>query len=86
MSSILTASVTPAEYAKARGISGDKVLGWIASGELVAVNVAQSANGRRPRWRISLDAIEAFERSRSTVAKPPAKPKRRCPQTVKQYV
>ena len=66
MPAALTASVRPIAYAKSRGIGVEKVLQWIADGELIAVNVAQAADGRRPRWRISLDAIEAFERRRST--------------------
>ena len=69
-----TSTLTPPQYAKKLGISPDKVLAWIRSGELRAINVAAKPGGR-PRWRISEAAIEAFEARRS--ATPPTKPVRR---------
>lgn len=54
------------------------VLGWIDRGELAAINVARQAGGR-PRWRITEDALQAFERSRSNSPEP--NPKRRQRQT-----
>jgi hypothetical protein len=57
-------SYTPPELARRYRVTADKVLGWIRSGQLSAVNVAQRPDGR-PRWRISQEAIEAFERARS---------------------
>ncbi len=45
------------------GVDNDKVLTWIRSGELVAINVAQKA-GRRPRWRIDPADFEKFKLSR----------------------
>ncbi len=71
-------TLTPPEYAKQRRINPDKVLHWIASGELRAINVATKLGGR-PRWRISAEAIEAFELRRSAVA--PAKATRRTRRT-----
>jgi hypothetical protein len=41
------------------------VLGWIRSGELTAINVGRSPGARKPRWRISQEALEAFELARS---------------------
>ena len=49
----IAACLTVRQYAKSKGIGDEKVLRWIASGELPAINVAQDANGQRPRWRIS---------------------------------
>ena len=40
------------------------VLHWIESGELAAVNVARNAGGKR-HWRITPEAIQAFELLRS---------------------
>jgi hypothetical protein len=37
------------------------VLGWIRSGELKAVNVGRRPGARKPRWRISQEALNAFE-------------------------
>jgi hypothetical protein len=50
------------------------VLGWIRSGELRACNVAQRAGGR-PRWRILLGDLAAFQAARS--AQPPRPAARR---------
>jgi hypothetical protein len=56
--------VTVAAVAGALGIRRGKVLGWIARGELAAVNVADKALGR-PRWRIARHALDSFFASRS---------------------
>ena len=48
------------------GIAPIKVLRWIAAGELKATNLATTPHGR-PRWAVSPDDLEAFERSRSNV-------------------
>ena len=82
---ILTKSVSPSEYAEARGIATDKVLSWIRSGELKAVNVALQRNGR-PRYRISLDAIEEFEQRRTPQPAPAPTPRRRREGHVREYV
>jgi excisionase family DNA binding protein len=37
------------------------VLGWIKSGELRAVNVGRKAGAKKPRWRITQEALDAFE-------------------------
>lgn len=58
--------LTPPQLAKQLGVQAEKVLGWIRSGELRAVNVADRAC-RRPRWRISAEAIEEFFRRREAV-------------------
>lgn len=48
--------LTPPQVASERGIRTGKVLAWIASGQLVAVNHATRLGGR-PRWRISRLAL-----------------------------
>jgi len=55
---------TPPEVARERGIRLSKVLHWIHSGELEAVNHATGVLGR-PRWRVSSDALEQFDLARS---------------------
>jgi predicted site-specific integrase-resolvase len=57
---------TPPEYAEKLGTSVNTVLAWIKSGELKALNLA-SRTSRRPRYRISPEAAEQFELSRSVV-------------------
>ena len=58
------------------GVSEHTVLGWIRSGELRAVNVGRRVGGKKPRWRITQEALEAFELLR-TPGPPPARMKRR---------
>lgn len=81
----LITSVSPSQYADARGIAVDKVLCWIHSGELRAVNVARSRIGR-PRYQFPLDAIEAFEEARQVQPPAPSTPHRNRTQIVKEYV
>jgi hypothetical protein len=52
-------------------VSADKVLGWIYSGELRAVNVA-ARRGGRPRWRIDVADLALFEQAREAVPEPAA--------------
>lgn len=59
--------LTPPQVARERGIKPAKVLAFIASGELEAVNHATNRGGK-PRWLISRAALDAFERSRSNRA------------------
>jgi hypothetical protein len=55
--------VSPPELAARWGVSPDKVLGWIRSGELRAINVARNRH-TRPRYLIDQADIVAFELSR----------------------
>jgi hypothetical protein len=41
------------------------VLQWIRSGELKASNVSRSRHSKRPRYRVTHAALEAFEASRA---------------------
>ncbi len=60
--------LTPPELARLWGISPDKVLTWIRRGELRAINVATTRNGR-PRYLIDIDDIRSFEARRSVVTR-----------------
>jgi excisionase family DNA binding protein len=51
---------TPQQIAERFKVGHATVLEWIRSGELAAVNVARSQGGK-PRWRITSDALLAFE-------------------------
>ena len=53
----------PAQVAKLWGISHDKVLDFIKTGELRAFNVA-SKNSRRPQFKIPSAALREFEEQR----------------------
>jgi len=71
-------TVSPRELADRWGISPDKVLNWIRKGDLCAINVA-SDRSMRPKYRISDEAIEAFQRQRQPVPQSPIPHQRRRP-------
>lgn len=71
----MSAYLTPPQYAERLGVDVAKVHIWIRRGELRAINVAETLNGR-PRWRIPPDAVVEFE-ERRTARPPAAKPRRR---------
>ena len=48
------------------GVTVHTVLGWIRSGELKAVNVGRRLGAKKPRWRITQAALDAFEAIRTT--------------------
>jgi hypothetical protein len=56
------------------GVTAEKVIGWIKSGQLRAVNLSNGA--QRPRYRIDLDDLARFECSRA-VGKQSPRPRRR---------
>jgi hypothetical protein len=69
--------VTPPELAKIWKVAPEKIIKLIRDGDLAAVNLA-ARGSRRPRFRISQAAIEAFERGRAAIPQlAPAIPKQR---------
>jgi hypothetical protein len=63
------------QFAEEIDIDGDLALKLIANGELAAVNISSKKDAKRPTYRISAEAVEAFLASRA-VGPAPAKPKR----------
>ena len=61
--------LSPPEIARSRGVDVHKVAAWILSGELKAVNLATATSGR-PRWKVSPEALAAFEAARSAGPQP----------------
>ncbi len=61
--------VTPPQLAARLGVSATKIVAWIRSGELRAINAATKAGGR-PRWLIDEADIAAFEARRSAQISP----------------
>ena len=59
--------LTPPEVARIWGVSADKILGWIRSGELRAIDASQS-RGQRPRFLIDVKDLDDFESRRSVVS------------------
>lgn len=65
--------LTPPEVAKLWGVSPDKVIAWIRSGELRAIDASRN-RGQRPRYLIDIADLEAFENARSTSDIPETNP------------
>jgi hypothetical protein len=63
-------SFTVAEVAAEERVGVHVVLRWIASGELKAHNAARHANARRPSWRITAEALDAFRAVRTPTPAP----------------
>jgi excisionase family DNA binding protein len=60
------------QIAQQCGVSVRTVRAWIRAGELKAIDVARTAGGRKPRWRITQAALEAFEALRTSGPSAPA--------------
>jgi excisionase family DNA binding protein len=59
--------LTVREVADLERVSQEKVLAWIGTGELRAINVA-STHGCSPRWRIARDDLALFEQRRAALS------------------
>jgi len=66
---------TPPEVAKLWRVSPEKVISLVRAGRLSAVNLA-APGSTRPRFRISRDAIRAFEQGQVPVPKATPGPRR----------
>ena len=76
-------AMTPNQIARRLGIGVHKVLRWIMSGELRAVNVASDTAHRR-QWAILPESLDEFERRRAAV--PTVKPSRRRPRKHQEVI
>lgn len=59
-------NLRPPEIARRYGVNIRKVLAWIRTGELVALDLS-SRTSSRPRYSVTPEALEAFEKSRRVV-------------------
>ncbi len=66
------------------GVSEGTVLGWVRSGQLKALNVGRTRSAKRPRWRITQGAVDAFEASR-TATPPEPRARRAKPADVVEF-
>jgi hypothetical protein len=78
-------SLTVRQVADRYAASERVVLSWIAAGELRAINVARHAGAKRPSWRITAEALQAFELSRTPAAAPSRAPRRKRPAEVIEF-
>lgn len=64
----MSVTYSTAELAERWGVNISKIGEWIRSGELRALNIAQTVKGHRPRYRITKEAVAAFEQARTVNA------------------
>ena len=58
--------MTPPELSRLWGVSIGKIMSYILSGELPAINSAASdTSGKRPRYLIDVSDLKEFERRRT---------------------
>lgn len=69
-------TLTVLALAERYAVSQHTVLQWIRTGELRAVDVSRRLGGR-PRWRITPDAMAAFELLRTPTPAPATKRRQR---------
>jgi hypothetical protein len=68
MRAVTPSHLTPPAVAKRYGVDTHKVLGWIRSGQLRALNVGDGS--QRPRYRISPADLALFETARAAGPEP----------------
>jgi hypothetical protein len=67
------------------GVSEHTVLGWIHACELRAVNVGRSPGAKKPRWRISEQALADFEAARTPTLPAPRRVRGKRPAEVIEF-
>ena len=67
------------------GVGEHTVLGWINFGELRAINVGRKPGAKKPRWRITQEALEAFELARTATPPQPRAQRRKRPTDVIEF-
>lgn len=79
-----TAYLTVAQAADHLGIGEDAIIGHIRAGRLRAANVGLGT--RRPRWRITAEALDAFVESRTSTPMPVKRPQRKRRAGITEYI
>jgi excisionase family DNA binding protein len=76
---------TVKDLCKRYQVSEHTILALIKSGELRALNVGRKAGAKKPRWRITQEALEAFEPARTPTPLPPRAKRRKRPGNVIEF-
>jgi hypothetical protein len=76
--------ISPPALARQWGIDVQKVLHWVKTGELKAINIARDRSGR-PRYAIDLADVQIFELSRQVEPPAPKVRRRRADSSVIQF-
>jgi hypothetical protein len=67
------------------GVGEHTVLSWIKTGELRAINCGRRQGSKKPRWRITAEALAAFELVRTHNPPPPRTRRRKQQADVIQF-
>jgi excisionase family DNA binding protein len=78
-------SLTVRQVAEHHAVSDRTVLAWIRAGELRAVNVTRRPGAGKPRWRITQEALAAFEQRRTPTPVAPQTRRRKRPADVIEF-
>jgi excisionase family DNA binding protein len=81
----MSSTLSVCDLCQRYSVSEHTVLSWIRSGELRAVNVGRKPGSKKPRWRISEEALAAFEQSRTPTPPPPRAQRRKRPAGVIKF-
>jgi hypothetical protein len=82
---VLKEWLTVAQVAERYAVTEAAVLSWVRSGELRAVNCARHAGAKKPRWRISGEALAQFEAARTPAAPAPRVRRQKPPSVIEFY-
>ena len=74
---MIAQKMTPPKLAELWGVSPDKIIGFIRSGELRAIDISSNRGSVRPRYLIDKKDIESFELARAVVPPAPRTKRRR---------
>lgn len=79
-------TLTVRDVAARYSVSQHTVLQWLARGELRGLNVGRTMHGKKPRWRITEQALESFEMIRAVTPPPPkVRRRKRQPEVIEFY-
>jgi len=85
MTSDALRKLSPPAVGKIYGVSPERVIGWIRTGELVAIDVSSKPGVGRPRYRIDVLDLAAFDAARQVVSVVKPTRRRRKDDTVIQF-
>jgi len=69
--------LTPPQVARRYGVSPERIISWIRSGELHAIDVSSRPGIGRPRFRVDPADLVAFDARRAVVTTPKASRRRK---------
>jgi excisionase family DNA binding protein len=67
------------------GVSEHTVLNWLNSGELRGFSVGRRPGAKKPRWRVTEEALAAFELLRTPTSPPRRTPRKRPTDVIEFY-